>query len=132
MTYFETMPNSCPPDDCRDPGDYTLYRVCWSNPAKEDDFTSWRHINPDKSKPANVTECQARSISMQGSLAELRKKFKSPRLRKKFRDKTIFIAEVTLKPEDGPNKQTLGPGHYSWWRSVDFSLDASIVSLTRV
>ena len=122
MNYHEDLPHSCPPSDCRPAGDYTLYRLCFNDPPQDVDFLSWRHLHPHRNAPRNTDECTALSISTQDKPEGLLAALKSP----KFKNKPTFVAKLALSKQDGPNKKTRGPGHYSWWRSSAFDIASSV------
>lgn len=120
MSWFEELPKSCPPVDAQTSSGISFYRVLDSAKAEDQDFLSYRKLNPDKKFP--LDECQVRAVSVYSEISECENLFKFP----KFRNKEKHIGEIVLEPIDGvikntPNKNSTK--HFSWWRSVNFSID---------
>ena len=64
MLYRELLPDDCPPDDAEkiDAARF-VYRLVRNNPPTDDDFLSQRAERPDQIF-RDVTECQARGLSV--------------------------------------------------------------------
>lgn len=128
IEYFEDLEitgTTCPPKDAYLPdGKKEYYRVVKHNPATTECFFSHR-----KKYPAKIfdDECEARYLSTSATIEILLNSyFRTPAHKKK----TILIAILVLKPEDGLVKQTYSAGHYSWWRSITF--DPNSVKVEKV
>lgn len=116
MTFFESLPLSCPDSDAL-PCNGAVYRLVSLQPCNED-FLSHRELSP--TKRFSTTECIARSLSVFDNKQEARNLLGLPRFANKA------IAEVDLIPLSGVIKKTgNGVSHFSWWRASNFSvLDA--------
>ena len=119
MTWYENLPDSCPPKGSITPSGESYYRLLESETPSEKDFISHRAKYPDKK--FHVSECQAMSISVFKDINSCKTIAKLP----KFKDKPAHIARINLQPRDGviantPN--TKNPDHYSWWRSSKFDI----------
>jgi hypothetical protein len=63
MTWKETLPSGCPPEEassCQG----KLYRFVKQAIPSPEDFISWRAMNPQKDLPNESTECKARGLSV--------------------------------------------------------------------
>jgi hypothetical protein len=118
MTFYEKLPEHCPPDDAKEQDNIDYYRLCLTDPAGENDFLSHRALNPDARY--NVPECRTRSLSVFQKLTKVKNLQKSG----PFKKKTTFVGKVTLTNQDGVVKQTGNAGHFSWWRSDTFQVTA--------
>lgn len=110
--WYEELPSCCPPENTIIP-DKKFYRLCVNNPPQNIDFLSHRNLFP--TKPFNVTECIARSVSV------WEQKEICLNLTKLPLHKTKIIAEIDLKSHDGVILKTGKPFHYSWWRAKNFN-----------
>jgi hypothetical protein len=114
MKWFEELPPDCPPADAT-PANGQFYRL-GSIPPEDSDFWSHRMRFPDKF--FQVSECQARSVSIFDSINAVEKlQRRYPILAKK----PIF--KIDLTPNDGLSLQTgEDEHHFSWWRSTEFQM----------
>lgn len=68
ITYRESLPDDCPPDDAGEiAATRVVYRLVRNNPPTDDDFRSQRAERPDRVF-RDVSECQARGVSVFDSL----------------------------------------------------------------
>ena len=64
MTYREPLPEDCPPDEAEEiTALRVVYRLVRSDPPNDDDFRSQRAERPNQIF-RDVTECQARGVSV--------------------------------------------------------------------
>ena len=122
MTFFEVLPEGCPPKDgVSDAVPDLLYRAVRNNPTISGDFLSKKaekpHVNYE------FDECEVRSVSLFSRLEDCQGLAELPR----FKNKGYMVASLSLRPEDGVLKQTGGETHYSWWRSILFDPSVAIV-----
>lgn len=122
MTYFESLPPSCPDSDAL-PCNGTVYRLVSSLPCSED-FLSHRALAPHKR--FHVTECIACSVSVFANKEYLERLIGLPRHANKI------IAEVDLKPLAGVIKKTGSTAdHFSWWRASHFNVLGAIKGVSK-
>ena len=113
MSYFEELPDQCPPADATSLNG-VFYRLVNKNNIVCDDFWSHRKIYPHKI--FNVDECRVRSVSIFDNGDDCMK------LTKLSLHKEKKVAEVTLNNTSGVAKRTGNEkSHYSWWRSTNFN-----------
>ena len=68
MLYREPLPDNCPPDTAEEiNAPRTVYRLVRNNPTTDDDFRFQRSEQPERIF-RDVTECQARGLSVFVSL----------------------------------------------------------------
>ena len=114
MKWFEELPPGCPPAEAT-PSDGPFFRL-GSIPPEDSDF--WSHRKRFPNKFFQVSECQARSISVFDSASAVENlKRRYPILTQK----PIF--QIDLTPKDGLALQTGdNEHHFSWWRSTEFQM----------
>jgi len=115
--WSEQLPDKCPPDNAIVPDGSIFYRLCKSDPPTEIDFNSKRALHPTQLFK-NVSECQARSLSVWNDLGECLNIVKLPCHRKK----QPIVMQLALKSGDGLILQTFNPNHFSWWRTQSFDI----------
>lgn len=120
MAYREPLPAGCPPDDAIEiTGRSIVYRLVQYNPPVDDDFRSQLAEKPDMTLN-NVTECQARGLSVFADNREAMRRAKSGRL------KGRMLCEVTLDQGSGRILRTgKRNGHQTWWPLADFDILAN-------
>ena len=121
MPYREPLPPDCPPPDALEiTGRRTVYRLVRRNPPNADDFRSQRAEKPSLKLRPNITECQARGVSVfaNRSAAEFQLKYR------RFRGR--LVCQVTLSAGAGRIRQT-GKGiyHYTWWPLAAYDILAN-------
>lgn len=119
MDWFESLPDSCPPKEAKEPAGDLFYRIMVSEQATESDFLSHRVLYPEKK--FKVSECQACSLSVFKDVNECEKILKMPT----FKNKQWYIGEFELNNNDGLILNTpspTNPYHFSWWRSSSFNI----------
>ena len=114
--WSEALPTSCPPSEAFS-ADGIFYRVVSSVPPTLADFQSYRALDPERSW--NVSECQARSISVFVRSELCRKALRLPM----YRDGKGKVVPVTLSATAGSLEKK--GGHYSWWRCSAFDVLAN-------
>lgn len=117
-TYFEDLIDDCPDADARVANNEIFYRLV-SVPTADEDFHSHRKKYP--LKKFNVSECQARSVSVFRN-SPSHKIEKLPAFKDKIR------ALVQLTSSDGVIKPTPSDqdDHHSWWRSSTFKIGNNV------
>jgi hypothetical protein len=94
-----------------------VFRLVKTDPATSDDFRSQRAEQPDATFH-NVTECQARGLSVFADYADSEKARKLPRLRNRL------ICRVHLERGGGQILQTGRLSHHTWWPLQAFDIIA--------
>ena len=111
--YREELPDDCPPADAYAPlNGLRVFRLVASFPPGEDDFRSYRSLNP--ASVVGVPECQTRGRSVYTNADDAEKRRKLPKL------KNLMTCAVSLNPSSGKLKQTGQPSHHTWWPSAHF------------
>ena len=120
MAYREPLPLDCPPDDAVEiAGRRVVYRLVRHNPPVDDDFRSQRAERPD-AMFREVTECQARGLSVFSGSSHALRRAKSGKL------KGAMLCEVTLDRGSGRIRRTGNrSGHQTWWPLADFDILAN-------
>jgi len=115
MDWFEELPKECPPEDAKSTEGKTFFRLISNETPNDNDFVSQSFEFPNKI--FDMPLCILKSVSIFDSLDNCQKIKKYPRHRNKC------IAKLALRENDGKIKKTFGENHYSWWRSINFSID---------
>ena len=121
MTYRETLPEGCPPDEADEiTAPRIVFRLVRTNPPTDDDFRSQRALKPDRVF-RNVSECTARGVSVYldpSDLKDLMQKF--PQMR------GTMVCQVELDRGAGFIRQTgRQRSHYTWWPFGGFDILAN-------
>ncbi len=110
--WHEPLPGDCPPNDAQPSSGQVFFRLAGAFPPTEDDFLSFRTLNPNK---ATRDECLERAVSIWDSMERCKSLLKLPTQHGKV------VVSVGLSQAAGPLKQTgRNRQHYSWWRRVGF------------
>ena len=121
MNYREELPEGCPPDDAEDiVASREVFRLVRTSPPTEEDFISKRAENPDRDF-GNISECQARGLSVFAERGDSQKALKLPNLRGRL------ICRVALEAGAGHIQQTGRRSHHTWWPLADFDILAHCV-----
>ena len=117
MLYREPLPDDCPPDNAEEiDSPRAVYRLVRNNPATDDDFRSQRAERPGRIF-RNVTECQARGLSVRTNLDSARELMELRAMRGRM------LCEVQLARGAGRIMQTgEDPAHSTWWPMADFDI----------
>lgn len=117
MSYREALPDGCPPEESDEiTAEQTVYRLVKGKTASPGDFQSQRAKRPD-AKFSNITECQARGVSVFADRHDAREKaLKLPVFR------GFFLCRVSLQAGAGRIQQTFQPSHHTWWPLADFTI----------
>lgn len=116
MLYREPLPEDCPPDDAdeiRSPR--VVYRLVRNNPPTNDDFRSQRAELPERIF-RDVTECQARGLSVFVNLNT------AVHLSARGRLQGMTVCEVTLAAGAGHIQPTGRRSHHTWWPLADYDI----------
>ena len=119
MTYREPLPDDCPPDEAKEvDAPRVVYRLVRNNPPTDDDFQSQRAERPDRVF-RDVTECQARGLSVFASrtIAE--------QLSTRGSLQGTAICQVILVPGAGRIQPTGRRSHHTWWPLADYDILAN-------
>lgn len=106
MSYREQLPEGCPPeaaDEIAVPRD--VFRLVRSSPPKVDDFRSQRAEKPDAI--FQVSECQARGLSVFAERRDSERALKLPTLRGRL------ICRLRLEAGAGRIQQIGRPSHHT-------------------
>jgi hypothetical protein len=115
MSYREPLPEDCPPNEAEEiTAARAVFRLSRSNPATLDDFLSQRAEKPEA--VFQVTECQARGLSVFADRSGAENARKLPKL------KGRFICRVQLETGAGRIQQTGRPPHHTWWPLAEFDI----------
>jgi hypothetical protein len=115
MSYREPLPEGCPPDTADEiaaPRD--VFRLVRSNPPTVDDFKSQRAEKPRA--VFQVSECQARGLSVFAERRDSERALKLPTLRGRL------ICSLRLGPGAGRIQQTGRTSHHTWWPLAAFDI----------
>ena len=113
MDWAEPLPESCPPQDARNPNDMIVYRIIEGTSATENDFISHRKKYPSK---FFKDECIARSLSVFDDISACKMVLKLPNFR------NSNIVKLTLDIQSGVIKKTFkDKNHYSWWMAAEIN-----------
>lgn len=116
MSYRETLPSGCPPETAAEIStEREVFRLVRTNPATEEDFRSQRAENPE-SVFVNVTECQARGLSV------FARRTDSEKARRLFHLRSRLICRVQLTTGAGSILQTGRRSHHTWWPLANFDI----------
>ena len=116
MTYRETLPEGCPPDDAEEiTAHRAVYRLVRNNPPTDGDFQSQRAENPHRLF-RGVTECQSRGLSVFADQRDAERQTEIPRL------KGLAVCRVDLAAGAGRIQKTGGSSHYTWWPYADYDI----------
>ena len=120
MTYREPLPDDCPPDEAEQiTAPRLVYRLVRNNPPTNDDFRSQRAEHLERVF-RNITECQARGLSVRTDLDSAVKLtgLRTMRGRK--------ICQVQLNRGAGRIMQSgEDPHHSTWWPLADYDVPAN-------
>ncbi len=116
LIYREPLPEDCPPETAEEiAGPRIVYRRVRNNPPTDDDFRSQRAENP--SKKFNLSECQARGVSVFVEREDLEELLKRPNFR------GGQIAQVTLDNGAGYIEHTSRRNsHHTWWPLAAYNI----------
>ena len=124
MTYREPLPDNCPPDTADEITSRRLvYRLVHNNPPTDGDFQSQRAERPDRIF-RDVTECQARGMSVFASRSVAEQLSTSGSLQ------GTAICQVTLVPGAGRIQPTGRRSHNTWWPLADYDILANCQVVT--
>ena len=116
MTYREPLPEDCPPETAEEiTAPRIVYRLVRHNPPVDDDFRSQRAEKPHLVL-RDITECQARGLSVFVNLADAERRTRSGRLR------GTMVCEVTLNRGAGRIVKTGRGSHHTWWPLAAFNI----------
>lgn len=119
MSYREPLPEGCPPEEAEEIAESReVFRLVRNNPPRFDDFRSQRAEKPDA--VFQVTECQARGLSVFADRRDSERALKLPTLRGRL------ICRLRLEPGAGRIQQTGRPSHHTWWPLADFDILAHV------
>ena len=115
MNYREPLPEGCPPDTAEEiAAPREVFRLVRSSPPTVDDFRSQRAEKPDAA--FQVTECQARGLSVFAERRDSEKALKLPTLRGRL------ICRLRLETGAGRIQQIGRPSHHTWWPLAAFDI----------
>ena len=125
MTYREPLPDECPPDGAEEiDAPRVVYRLVRSNPPTDDDFRSQLAERPDRIF-RNITECQARGLSVRTNLDSAMELMGFRTMRGRM------LCQVQLDHGAGRIMQTgEDPDHSTWWPLADYDILANCSLVT--
>ena len=113
MIYREPLPEDCPPATAMEITEPRIvYRLVRHNPPVDADFRSQRAENPHLVLQ-NITECQARGLSVFADRADAESRTRSGRLL------GTMVCEVTISQGAGYIGKTGRRSHHTWWPLAD-------------
>ena len=125
MTYREPLPEDCPPDEAEEiTAPRVVYRLVRNNPPTGDDFRSQRVERPNQIF-RDVTECQARGVSVFASRNVAERRSTSGNL------KGTTVGRVVLGPGAGRILLTGRRSHHTWWPLADYDILANCQVIAR-
>lgn len=118
MSFRERLPEGCPPTEAYGLLEtLTVFRLVWGDPPSDDDFKSQRAERPGNQ--FDVSECQARGLSVFSDARDAKKRLKLP----KFKGR--MLCTVTLDKGAGYIQRTNRMSHLTWWPLADFDILAA-------
>ena len=121
MSYREPLPEGCPPDDAEEiTTPREVFRLVRTNPPTEADFKSQRAEKPDHDF-GEITECQARGLSVFTKRDDSHMALKLPSLRGRL------ICRVQLEAGAGRILRTGQRSHHTWWPMKNFEILARCI-----
>jgi len=115
MSYREELPEDCPPAAAEEiAAARDVFRLVRNSPPTLEDFRSQRAEKPDAT--FQVTECQARGLSVFAERRDSEKALKLPTLRGRL------ICRLRLETGAGRIQQTGRPSHHTWWPLAAFDI----------
>ncbi len=115
MSYREPLPEGCPPNVAEEiSAPREVFRMVRNSPPTEDDFRSQRAEKP--LAIFQVSECQARGLSVFFERRDTEQALKLPRLRGRL------ICRLRLEAGAGRIQPTFQPSHHTWWPLADFDI----------
>ncbi len=119
MTYREPLPDNCPPDTADEiTSPRLVFRLVRNNPPTDDDFQSQQAERPDRVF-RDVTECQARGLSVFASRTF------AEQLSTRGSLQGTAICQVILAPGAGSIQPTGRRSHHTWWPFADYDILAN-------
>ena len=120
MLYREPLPDDCPPAAAEEiDAPRAVYRLVRNNPATADDFRSQRAERPGRTF-RNVTECQARGLSVRTNPESAMELMRLRAMRGRM------LCAVQLDSGAGSIMQTgEDPAHSTWWPLADYDILAN-------
>lgn len=116
MIYREPLPEDCPPATATEITEPRIvYRLVRHHPPVDADFRSQRAEHPQLVLK-NITECQARGLSVFADRADAETRTRSGRLL------GTMVCEVTISRGAGRIVQTGRSSHHTWWPLADFDI----------
>ena len=116
MPYREPLPDDCPPEAAEEiTKPRIVYRLVRHNPPTDDDFRSQRAEKPYL-ELRNITECQARGLSVFANRADAERGARIERFH------GALVCEVTLNRGAGRIAKTGRRSHHTWWPLADFDI----------
>ena len=125
MLYREPLPDDCPPAAAEEiDAPRVVYRPVRNNPARGEDFRSQRAERPGRTF-GNVTECQARGLSVRTNAESAMALMKLRAMRGRM------LCEVRLARGAGSIMQTgEDAAHSTWWPLADYDILANCSVVT--
>ena len=115
MSYREPLPAGCPPEAAAEIlAPREVFRLVRGTPPTLDDFNSQRAEKPVDA--FQVSECQARGLSVFADRSDSERALKLPTLRGRL------ICRLRLEAGAGRIQQTGRPSHHTWWPLAAFDI----------
>ena len=115
MSYREPLPEGCPPDAAEEiAAPREVFRLVRKSPSTLEDFRSQRAEKPNAT--FQLTECQARGLSVFAERRDSERALKLPTLRGRL------ICRLRLEAGAGRIQQTGRPSHHTWWPLAAFDI----------
>lgn len=116
MSYREPLPDGCPPEDAMSITEpQEVYRLVRTNPPTYEDFQSQRALKPTR-KFTDITECQARGLSVHTQRKDCLRVLKLPPFR------GCLPCRVHLQAGAGSIQRTGSRSHCTWWPLLQFDI----------
>ena len=119
MTYRESLPDGCPPEEAEDVSEpRVVFRLVRNDPPADDDFRSQRAERPNH-RFRDATECRVRGLSVHGDIRDSAKTMKLPAQKGKH------VCRVDLDAGAGSIQKTGRASHHTWWPLAGFDIIAN-------
>lgn len=115
--YRQPLPENCPLEDAAEiSSPRSVFRLVRNYPPRDGDFRSQRAENPGR-EFKNITECQARGLSVFTERRDAEERLKRPNL------KGMLVCRVALDKGAGRIQHTARrTSHHTWWPLADYDI----------
>ena len=119
QNFREQLTDDCPPEGADEIRELrAVFRLVNQNPPNEDDFRSQRAEHPNRTF-RNVSECQARGLSVHTDVRASENVLRLPHMRRRG----MMVCQVVLDAGAGYIQQTgRDHNHHTWWPFASYDI----------